>query len=476
MNGVLMLTLKTTTNIVISLTLCALLFLPGTTLTRSAASSAAIQDDTPAFNLVSDRRDPNGFLFNPQWSGGRPDPGDRTICPTRDFQGPKCSTQPTTIDVGGPLSLGTCLVNFEPNRVPGHVNWTTATYDGTICFGSYNSMSDGDYTFELQPTGGAGLTSKRGTIHTECDAYETFDHFRSPLWSRFKNHLQGMNTNKPAARRMINGRRAIITGLVGLDTEHGGYSELHPIYMLAIETKPDPQDNVWMIFIRTWGNEGWCSKDPHPIVPELTDFRVLLPFIPNSHPTGVETLSSTRFFSLPQTDDPVVALQDGGALVTFHLRTQDEYPKPLKGPLLEGELHLRWALPPGEVVPPLEPQPCEGVEITEEEDNPARKLGFSPAQIARFNTFMRAERARLRTQLARLRRTTSSENLVAGPSVPAGNLITLKSVVRSNKGRVIRSLPFEQYESAHQLVINALCNAAPDRVRGFDCRAKKPLP
>ena len=244
-----------------------------------------LQTVQPLFNLTSNTTDPNGFMLNPTWSGGVPDPGDKIRCPNPDFSGPQCSTQTTTTDSGGPLSLGTCLVNLEPNRIPGHVNWTEVTYEGIICFGSYNSMSDGDYTFEFSPKGGAGLTTKRSTIHAEFDSYETVDQFQTVVWRRFRNYLQGNPPNKNAAKVLVDGSRAIITGLMGLDTEHGGYSELHPIYMLAIETSPDPQDNVWMIFIRTWGNQGWCSKQRHPISRALSDFKLLLPVIPGSHPT-----------------------------------------------------------------------------------------------------------------------------------------------------------------------------------------------
>ena len=51
--------------------------------------------------------------------------------------------------------------------------------------------------------------------------------------------------------------------------------------------------------------------------------------------------------------------------MTFELPVQANYPKPIEGPLVEAELHLRWSLPIGEIVPKLERELCNDVVITE---------------------------------------------------------------------------------------------------------------
>jgi hypothetical protein len=65
------------------------------------------------------------------------------------------------------------------------------------------------------------------------------------------------------ARPLVDGSYAIVTGLMGLDCEHSCSTELHPVWAMAVRVKSDPADVVWAIFVRNWGNEGFCSQDQH---------------------------------------------------------------------------------------------------------------------------------------------------------------------------------------------------------------------
>jgi hypothetical protein len=62
---------------------------------------------------------------------------------------------------------------------------------------------------------------------------------------------------------MIDGQQAIVTGLIGIDGVHGGYSEIHPVYAMAIMTSDTGSDQTWAFFIRNMGDEGECSSDIH---------------------------------------------------------------------------------------------------------------------------------------------------------------------------------------------------------------------
>jgi hypothetical protein len=48
--------------------------------------------------------------------------------------------------------------------------------------------------------------------------------------------------------------------MFGLDGEHGMKAELHPLYALATRRdafENDPKDDVWLMFIRNQGDEGY---------------------------------------------------------------------------------------------------------------------------------------------------------------------------------------------------------------------------
>jgi hypothetical protein len=115
----------------------------------------------------------------------------------------------------------------------------------------------------------AALTAARlnYTLHSEMNARESLDRFTQKWWTDFRSEIA---RDRDQARRRVSGLPAVATGLLGLDAEHEGHTELHPIYSLAIQTRcataPETQGphkgsfvDEWAVILRTSGNAGWCS-------------------------------------------------------------------------------------------------------------------------------------------------------------------------------------------------------------------------
>lgn len=341
--------------------------------------SNAAQAPTPEpFDLVSAAKDSNGLHLNPKWgwqithpfdpsnpAGHFPDPNG-SFCGKSDFGGPAgdpgCTSPGQVSDTD--TATWTFLIciwgGFHPNRINGHVNWSATTYNGEI--GWRERGTDGDYTFDFKPYDRPGLTLENDPvvtprnpqfIHAEFDSREVINAFRSPLWMSFHNLVNGCQGGDQTAcnnlKQMIGNGRSIVTGLMGLDSEHRGYSELHPVFLIAIEVNPDPADNTWLIFARNWGNEGFCSHKMHRLA--VTNLSVLLPLNPKvTNPTAVDLISSaekpSQFYSVPDDACPTNSAFSfdprKGVRVDFALPDVSSPPSPFKGPITYGEVHLKW--------------------------------------------------------------------------------------------------------------------------------------
>jgi hypothetical protein len=120
---------------------------------------------------------------------------------------------------------------------------------------------------------------------------------------------------------------------VGLDCEHSCATELHPVYAMAIHVNDSPSDDVWAIFVRNWGNEGYCSQDQHYL--DVNAFTFRLPWRPGA--TSVVVKTATFQTNDARVSGPAVApASNQGVLVTFTL------PAPEAGARVNGELHLQW--------------------------------------------------------------------------------------------------------------------------------------
>ena len=342
--------------------------------------TAQPQSNLP-FDLVTATRDLNQIILQPKW-GGQTQPNvfpnalDTTLCPNKDFSGPQCSSGPHEIDAASGLKLAICsLGGAPPERAKGHVNWEPATYEGTISFGSYSD--DFDWTWNFKPLSQEGLTQQNPPstgpeyIHAEFNATETVDGFLTATWSQLRDGF-GCSEDEPncaaknlAARQLVGGKRAILTGLLGLDTEHGGYSELHPVYAMAIEVNPDVNNDTWILFIRNRGNEGYCSKHDHPL-PALEKFRLLIPKPINSQPIGATFTNQTSFSTTQQDNCPLLSFDSAnGGVVVEYAFLDIPVRKPFRGPILEGEIHIQWQLQGPSVT--FQPQQFPLQPLTEDE-------------------------------------------------------------------------------------------------------------
>lgn len=315
--------------------------------------STPIPTPTPTaspFDLVLANFDDNGILLNPKWAWQLPphpqfpDPGnfpnpDVSNCSSGSTN---CTTQPTTTDDSKSCKVGGWFGQGTGN---GHRNWAPGTYEGMIYWESHSSrIADDDYNIRLVPPNGAGLTTANGvvaatgekSIEMEFNAGETIDHFDTPWWNQFH---QAVDKSFSAASQMISNRYAIATGLIGLDCDHSCATELHPVWAMAIRVNDDPSDEVWAIFIRRWGDEGFCSDNQHYLVDlQGNDFNFRLPWRPGA--SSFEILPSTVFKSrLGKATGPgITGAPNNSVMVSFILTA----PQTGTGEMVHGELHLHW--------------------------------------------------------------------------------------------------------------------------------------
>jgi hypothetical protein len=87
----------------------------------------------------------------------------------------------------------------------------------------------------------AGLTAdnvkhQQGCLLLEFNAGETVKRFRSSWWRAFRGTVE--HGAWASVRQMIDGKYAIVTGLLGLDLVHAPWTEIHPVWALAIGDVP----------------------------------------------------------------------------------------------------------------------------------------------------------------------------------------------------------------------------------------------
>jgi len=307
------------------------------------------------YDLVPDQLDDNLILLNPKWGSQTYSPNfpppDPSMCGGFAPFSSHCTSEPTTADNG---------TICNATGYDGHHNWAAGTYAGPIFWESHSSsIEDDDYNIRLVPPNGAGVTAAAGRAPTgelslllEFDSDETIDHFNTPWWNDFHT---AVDTSDEAARQMINQREAIVTGLVGLDCAHSCSPEVHPVWAMAIKVNDDPADEQWAIFVRRFGDEGFCSDEQHYLDELAGDkFTFRLKWRPGA--TSLTVADSTVFRSkLGQAVGPeVVWAVNQGVLVSFTMPV----PQFGEGELMDGVLHLAWTMggnirPPG----PFPPRP-----------------------------------------------------------------------------------------------------------------------
>ena len=394
------------------------------------------------FDLVWDMKtgvDANSLPLNPRWhfqaeNGGLPDfkefcasafPDQRNVVKSKLAQ--SCTSQPVTVDLaanGIPCAFGGADEVLE-----GHLNWAIATVVGSIHW-SGKDWNDDDFNLELtRPDHAAETNLNAGTeygLHIEFKDSETIKNFRSPFWVNFYNggpfDSQSSSPNM-TTRNSVEGKPTVVTGLLGLDGVHGGYTELHPVFSVAIQTKDQAMqsgmDRSWAFFLRNSGTEGCCSSSVHQWA--------------GLKKSGDPPVSGTWYFmQLPSPAGATsVSLQAGAsqvwsndANVTGPFFTQDSQwtyvgfrlPDPASEAAVDGEISLHYVVPNLTAAPPrmstrapvfrpLIPRGDDWEEL--------RKRMRNPADLKRLDETLRA------SQLATVRPRPHTVRLpIASASIP----------------------------------------------------------
>jgi hypothetical protein len=320
------------------------------------------------FDLFPQTFDDNAIPLNPKWAwqlpprppfpnpANFPDPIGQCH---RHPENPQCTSQDTDED-----KAFLCAAWDHD----GHYNWGAGTYVGTIFWNDKSArIADDDYNFRLVPPEGAGLNASNGKVSAtqeksmklEFDARETINHFKTKWWDSFHKAVdQGFSE----ANSMVFQKLAIVTGLIGTDCAHSCATELHPVWAMAIRVQDDPADETWAIFVRRWGNEGFCGDKQHYLTDLQGDeFVFRLPWRPGA--TGLGVLPTTVFQSRygQATMNAIVWKPGDSVLVSFKLPV----PESGEGERVNGELHLQWSGHPRKRPPP---RPGELLRLRDDDD------------------------------------------------------------------------------------------------------------
>ena len=306
------------------------------------------------FNVVWKGEDLNGLPLNPDWgtqiptNSQLPPPSTPQKCVREPDTKPDCTDQDAVRDKPVFPNIAICSLVFA-SVIHGHANWMPVEYVGGMAW--WNFADDWDYNFAMVPVSYAGLTNNNNSIdprpntpekfiEAEFDSRETTDRFVTPWWTTFRQTVAGLDndaTNSLLGADQGRVPQAVIVGLFGLDCEHDCRSEVHPVYALAVEVSDRADDNVWAIFVRNWGNEGFCSQYDHQM--NFSDSKITLMLPRASKGTVAVDQGSTEFAVTPGSgiSFPAVEQVTGeGTKVTFAL------PPPGQHALAELVLHLKW--------------------------------------------------------------------------------------------------------------------------------------
>ena len=375
------------------------------------------------FNDPQDSFDHNGLLLNPVWGwqkgGLYPEPPQlstdaRAIpegCSGYPWEPPCTNQQPVNEDNWWGCKYFSWTQDCCDLDL-GHRNWAAATYTGNIFWDSY-SGDDDDYNLRFFPSQGGGLIANNEvksymgglfqgrTMEMEFNSYETINLMGGTWWDSFH---KAVNKGNQAAMDLIDGQYAIMTGLVGLDCAHSTCAtELHPIWALAVRVKLDPTqyaptDEMWAMFVRRWGDEGFCSTDQHLLdLPTGNTYTFHLPWRPTATDVEVERFEGDFHTFTGQATGPTIqSAKDEGITVSFTVPPADfpvnneGTPTTYSGEMVYGNLLLHWKgvsapSPVPAVVPStrgIEPRVTEGVKETDKGEHRVAELikRMSPTQ------------------------------------------------------------------------------------------------
>jgi len=262
------------------------------------------QDNSQDFNVVWTKTDPDQSPQNPSWGSQERVGKLPPVACTGDAY--LCTGQKPAMDQPQGLSGAFCSAAAGLPSFYGHADWGVATYHGAMGWLNFN-VWDGDFDWVLQPDKLEGVTENNFPqspkapqfIELEFDSRETAPHFgESPgavwwpdLWTKaFDGAVSGnfddvdnhLHPGSPLKKNLACG---VVTGVFGLDCDHGCRSEVHPVYSMAVQTNEDPQDNEWVVLVRNWGGGGFCSGWNDELT--ASQMAVVLPVTSSVGPTSL---------------------------------------------------------------------------------------------------------------------------------------------------------------------------------------------
>jgi len=318
----------------------------------------SINPPTKDFTLIWEKEDANGLPQDPYWGlekiSGEFPPREQTEpsypCKS-DPYGTAC-TENKNLVMDPPQFPNSviCKVGNLGAKFNGHADWIVASQHG--CVDWENQSADGDYNFRMFPDDRqkAALTKNNDQfLGLEFDYYETILNSRLDFWSAFRSEVNRENDDQHGheqeIRRLLHpsrpdvNPRSAVTGVFGLDCEHGCKSEIHPVLAFAIETNPDPDDDTWVIFVRNWGDEGFCSRYRHIIDFEGNQLAILL--FDNAESVGPSVIrEKTHMFATNGTNIAFPSISDWrtrGPVVSFTLPSPEQTMA-----FVELEIHFKW--------------------------------------------------------------------------------------------------------------------------------------
>jgi hypothetical protein len=348
------------------------------------------------FDVLSGLADINGLPSNPQWSWQQRNLGQippTSLCHEFSQRGSvlgipqlymvpyfaDCTDQAdaaSSVDLPNGLNDALCKLRkggpFASGSFVGHVNWFPVTVEGRAGPIDHNADDDYSFSFTSDTPGDPLSVNHRGGIHVEFDSDETIDNFSSGEWKLFHDAVDARDSAKGALadcesrRRTCTGSEVadlqkaidhpalyfqghtILTGMFGMDGEHDLKAEMHPLYAMAThrdDYENDPGDDVWFMFVRNRGDEGFCSSQLWDS--GFEDYTVRLPWREGMTAVDVDWAKTERDFEGTEgTSGPTVAVilppsKDQGVYVSFHLGPASSTP------FVDGALHLVWTGQPG---------------------------------------------------------------------------------------------------------------------------------
>jgi hypothetical protein len=309
-------------------TILSLLSLIGVILSVGGCEVRPFKD----FDVASFTFDPNAFPLNPKWgkqfqSNQLPTPNQS--CPiysddedpaewTSSPQYPNCTSY--TVSFNGAVTCGA------------HVNFMPVCYEGRVVWGHHNQpfLDDEYYLNVFRDDDNALYSTISKACHIEFSSDETVDDWddTGTWWSNFHNDIDhwygGSDDDK--AHAIIDGHFVIVIGQLGLDANHDGKTELHPVYAmflrLPISDDPKQSQSKWAFFVRNWGTEGFCGANDVPLDTREQTVKVLIP--------DAVSLVSSNLWEGAQNEDNLSAMgasmqpTSSGVLVTFKLLVPDK--------------------------------------------------------------------------------------------------------------------------------------------------------